>query len=175
MNGNLDNAAGIPDEAEPSVALVIEDDPWVTQVCARELSRAGMLVNVVTTRKAALAALARRGAPPAFVYADALLLAGTCAAAAAEIRRLRPATPFVLASRELGDVLGCDGIAICKSFAQDQFQAAFDGSLVDEERRLRLLAAIEVDRAGGAADDAVAEARRACLPRRRMRAMPVSA
>jgi hypothetical protein len=38
-----------------------------------------------------------------------------------------------------------------------------------------MLAAIEDDRTGDAADDAVAETRHPCLPRRRMRAMPVGA
>jgi CheY-like chemotaxis protein len=175
MNGNLDNAEAIPDEAEPSFALVIEDDTWVTQVCSRELSRLGMLVSVVTTPKAALAALAKRGTPLAFVYADAQLLAGTCAAAAAEIRRRRPETRFVLASREIGDILRCDGVVICKSFDRDQFQAAFDGSRGDEEYRRLALAAAEDDGAGNAAEAVVAGARRACSPRRRMRAMSLGA
>jgi len=183
MRGDPDETPGfLDDEARPipareageppEAALVIEDDPELIQVCARVLSRAGFLVSVITTRKAALAALARRGPPPAFVYADAQLLAGTCADAAAEIRRRRRETPFVLAGREIGDVLSCDGIVICRSFDQEQFQAAYDGSLVDEERRRLLLAAVEDD---GAGDAAVVGARGAFCRSRRMQAVRVGA
>jgi len=138
-------------------ALIVEDEPLLARICSRAATRLGMRPLVVWTRDDALAALAAGPDAPAFVYADARIFGGAVAAASAELRALRPATPFVVGSRVLDDVLVADSVALCKPFDGDRFVEAFDSATTEEHARLRRLAAAADVRALEAKEAVAAE------------------
>jgi CheY-like chemotaxis protein len=132
-------------------ALVVERDAELTPVCVQQLERIGLQAVVVWTREDALAAL-EDGKPLAFVYLRAEVLGLSTAEAVESLRRARPATPFVVGARGIEDVLLVDAVVAAAPFKAEEFQAAFDASLFDGERRRVLLDAAAAVRAADAAE-----------------------
>jgi ActR/RegA family two-component response regulator len=116
-------------------ALVVDDDPATAHLCARRLELLGMDAKVVWEERDALDVLSHVERPLAFVYVNVGLRDGSGHAVAVEARRLRPGMPVVEASASISDVLGGDGVVLCVPFTADQFQTAFDASILDETTR----------------------------------------
>ncbi len=116
-------------------ALVVDDDPATAHLCARRLELLGMDAKVVWEGRDALEVLSHLEHPLAFVYVNDGLRGGTGHAVALEARRLRPGMPVVEASASISDVLAGDGVVLCVPFTADQFQTAFDASILDETTR----------------------------------------
>lgn len=116
-------------------ALVVDDDPQTAHLCARRLELLGMDAKVVWEESDALDLLSRVERPLAFVYVNDGLRGGSGHAVALEARRLRPGMPVLEASNSISDVLGGDGVVLCVPFTADQFQTAFDASVLDETTR----------------------------------------
>jgi DNA-binding response OmpR family regulator len=135
-------------------ALVVEDDPELAHRCAKTLDRLGIHADVVWTREQAIELLTRTSTPLAFAFVDRGLRDGSGADLAAEAHRLRPATPLVVASGSIADVLVEDDVVLCKPFTAEQFQAAFDAALFDGDTSDALRVALEASRTAPPADEA---------------------
>jgi DNA-binding response OmpR family regulator len=127
-------------------ALVVEDDPELAHRCAKALDRLGIHADVVWTREQAIELLTRTSTPLAFAFVDRGLRDGSGADLAAEAHRLRPATPLVVASGSMSDVLASDDVVLCKPFTAEQFQAAFDAALFEGGTNDALREAAEIVR-----------------------------
>lgn len=144
-------------------ALVVERDAELAPVCVQALERIGLDAEIVWTREDALAAL-QRAQPLAFVYASADVLGLAPAAAAEELRRLRPDAAFVVGGRHVADVLLVDAVVLAAPFKDEEIERAFESSLLDGSRRRTLLAAADAVRAEEEAAEAAALAIVADLP-----------
>jgi ActR/RegA family two-component response regulator len=127
-------------------ALVVEDDPELAHRCARTLDRLGIHAEVVWTREQAIDVLTRTTTPLAFAFVDRGLRDGSGADLAEEAHRLRPATPLVVATGSMCDVLASEDVVLCKPFTAEQFQAAFDAALFEGETSEALREAAEIVR-----------------------------
>jgi ActR/RegA family two-component response regulator len=135
-----------PAPKKTASALVVEDDPEIAHRCAKTLDRLGIHAEVVWTREQAIELLTRTTTPLAFAFVDRGLRDGSGPALAAEAHRLRPATPLVVATGSMCDVLASDDVVLCKPFTAEQFQAAFDAALFDGETSDALREAAEIVR-----------------------------
>jgi ActR/RegA family two-component response regulator len=138
---------------KPASALVVEDDPELAHRCAKTLDRLGIHAEIVWTREQAIDLLSRKDTPLAFAFVDRALRDGSGPALEAEAHRLRPATPLVVATGSIADVLVADDVVLCKPFTAEQFQAAFDAAVIDGETSDGLREAIEHVRNAPIADD----------------------
>jgi len=136
-------------------ALVIENDSAHARVCVQALARLGMRADVVWTREDALEVLSTAD-PVAFLYVDARTLGKPSSTVEAELCARLPATPHVVASGEIAEVLASEGVVICKPFTVDQFKSAFEEAHRDEATRRILHEAAEAVRSLTTAESAPA-------------------
>jgi DNA-binding response OmpR family regulator len=110
------------------LALVVEDEPRVADLCVRLLQRIGFEPRIVGTVREAMDVLG--GAEPLdFAYIDVGLPDGSGLDVAAEARRGRPTMPIVVATGFLRDLGATDGIELHKPFTLAQFQSAVTDAL----------------------------------------------
>lgn len=116
--------------------LVAENDSDAAFRFARALTQMGMRAVVSPTGREAIDRLSKLEQPIALACVDVGLSDVSGPDVVAEAHRVRPDMPVLLVSGSIFDVLGADGVVLCRPFTSEQFRAAFDAAMLREQEAL---------------------------------------
>lgn len=113
----------------PETALIVEDEPRVAQLCQKLLAKRGFASVIVSSAAAAAEAVRSGGNAFGLAYVDVGLPDGSGLDVAAEIRRLEPGLPVIVATGSLDEIDAGPAVVLRKPFTLVQFAEAVERAL----------------------------------------------